>query len=81
LGLEEPLNLEETAILEIGGIEPFCEVVRCELSETGGINGVRFDPEISEADVLKVRAYSETYESNELRSLRAEVRSWVGGLG
>lgn len=80
VGLEEPLNLEETAILEIGGIEPFGEVVRCERSKNGGINGLRFDPELSDADVLKVRAFAENHERDELRSLRSEVRNWVDGL-
>ena len=65
---------------QIGGIEPFCEVVRCVRSKNGGFNGFRFDPEIGDEAVLKVRAYAETYERDKLRSLRSEVREWVDGL-
>ncbi len=80
VGLEEPLDLEETAILQFGETEIFCEVVRSVRSKNGGINGFRFDPELEEADVLEIRAYAETYERDQLRSLRAEIRNWVDGL-
>ncbi|UAB77899.1 PilZ domain-containing protein [Erythrobacter sp. SCSIO 43205] len=81
VGLEEPMELRETAILQIGDVEPFCEVVRTVRRQNGGINGVRFDPPIENDDVLKIRAYAENYEREEMQALRAEVRKWVDGIG
>ena len=79
VGLEEPLDLQETAILQIGDMEPFGEVARTLRRKNGGINGFRFDPPLDPDDVLKIRAFAENYEREELSALRDEVRKWVGG--
>lgn len=79
IGLEQPIREGEGAVLQVAGIEPFGEVVRGSMGAYGGVNGLAFDPPISEEEVLSVRAYSERYEKDELRALRSEVRKWVMG--
>ena len=80
IGLEEPLREGDGAVLQVAGVEPFGEVVRCSVGRNGGINGLAFDPPISEEDVLHVRGYSECYRDDEMRALRDEVRKWVEGV-
>lgn len=79
LGMEMPLATSENAILEIAGKELFCDIVRVSRGPHGGTNGVKFDPELEDQDVLDVRRFSETYKTNELRAIRSEVRAWVNG--
>lgn len=79
IGLQEPLREGDTGVLQIGGIEPFGEVVRAFRGKNGGINGLAFDPPLGESDVLSVRAFAERYQLDELRALRDEVRRWVSG--
>ena len=66
-------------VLEVGGLEPFGEVVRCAVGPNGGTNGISFDPPITKQQVLRIRAFAESYQEDELRSLRNEVRRWVLG--
>lgn len=79
LGLATPLDVGETAILEIAGRELFCDIVRKAEGLNGGTNGLTFDPSLSEKMVLDMRRFGETYQSDELRGLRSEVREWVEG--
>ena len=79
VGLEQPLRMEETGVLLIGGFEIFCEVVRLAKGGKGGANGLLFDPPLQDEDVLNVRRYAETYQTKELRGLLSEVRAWVDG--
>lgn len=79
VGLEMPLRMGEGAVLQIAGIEPFGEVVRRVEGQHGGVNGLVFDPPITEDEVLGVRAYSERFRDDEMRALRDEVRRWVMG--
>lgn len=79
LGLEEPLQVEETVFLHIAGYELFCEVVRLAYGPNGGVNGLVFDPPLQNQDVLNMRAYAESYQAEELRGLRSEVKDWVAG--
>ena len=53
--------------------------MRRDIGPQGGINGIAFDPELSDADVLAIRAYSETFQKEERLALLDEVRSWVMG--
>ena len=80
VGLEEPLDLQETAILQIGTMEPFGEVVRTVRRKNGGINGVKFDPPIDKAEVLEIRSFAENYEREQLRAIRLQVQEWVDGI-
>ena len=79
LGFETPLDTGETAILEIAGRELFCDIVRKDEGPNGGTNGLTFDPPLSEEMVLDMRRFAETYELDELRGLRSEVKDWVEG--
>ncbi|MEM1052748.1 MAG: PilZ domain-containing protein [Pseudomonadota bacterium] len=79
LGFAEPLDKGETGFLHIGGLEVFCEVVREAKGPNGGMNGLLFDPELANADVLQVRHFAEQYAEHELRRLRSEVKDWVNG--
>lgn len=79
IGLGQPMREGESVVLQVAGIEPFADVVREAKGPNGGVNGLLFDPPISERDVLGVRTYSERYEKDELRALRGEVRKWVTG--
>ncbi len=80
IGLDRPLAIGETAFLQFAEREVFCEVLRCHVGSLGGINGLLFDPEISDEDILAVRRISESFEQDEQRAMRAEVRAWVQGL-
>lgn len=80
IGLEAPLRIGDTAILQVADLEPFGEVVRADRGPHGGVNGIVFDPPLSEEQVLRVRAFAEQYEKSEARALRDEVRNWVSGV-
>jgi hypothetical protein len=79
VGLEAPLRKGDAGLLQVGGIEPFAEIVRVLHGEAGGVNGLFFDPPLHESDVLSIRAFSERYHADEQRALREEVRRWVSG--
>lgn len=79
LGLENPLAIYETAVLQIAGQDLFGEVVRLAEGPNGGVNGIQFDPPLEEQDVLDMRAFAERYQRDELRKLHSEVRDWVEG--
>ena len=79
IGLEEPLPLDDGVYLRIAGIEPFGIVVRSTIGPNGGVNGIAFDPKLSDEDVLGLRTYSEAFQVFERRALLAEARKWVMG--
>lgn len=79
VGMQDPLAKGETAVLEIAGLEAFGDVVRSAKGPHGGSIGITFETPISDRAVLNVRAFAETYQLNELRALRNEVKSWVEG--
>lgn len=80
VGLEEPLDENETVFLQIAGLELFCEVVRAAQGPNGGVNGLVFDPPLLDQDVLDMRTYAESYRADDLRGLRSEVKDWVNGV-
>ena len=80
IGLEKPMEIEQKSFLQIAGLELFCEVVRCNFGANGGVNGLVFDPALEDEDVLAVRRYAESYQDDEVRALRSEVRAWVDGV-
>lgn len=79
IGLEEPLIPGARLFLQIAGFDLFAEVVRRDLGEGGGINGLAFDEPISDAAVLMVRHFAESFEQHERNALRDQVRRWVSG--
>lgn len=80
VGLEAPLESNETAVLQIAGVELFCEVVRTAHGDKGGVNGLLFDPPLEDQDVLDMRAFAENYQEDDLHALKSEVRDWVQGI-
>lgn len=75
ISLERPLAEGEAGLLNFAGFEVFACVIR-----TGpGLNGVEFDGELSDEDVLQIRQYAEHYETDERAALKEEARAWVTG--
>lgn len=79
VGLAEPLRVGDGACLQIAGFEPFGEVLRRDLTAMGGVNGIAFDDELTDDQVLQIRAFSETFQKEEKQALLNEVRQWVRG--
>ena len=79
IGLDRPLETGESAVLQFAGREIFCEILRCRIGSAGGINGLEFEPELTDEDVLALRRVSESFREDEQRALRTEVRAWVLG--
>lgn len=79
IGLEQPLVPGACLFLKVAGLELFAEVVRRQLGEGGGINGLVFDEPLNDASVLAVRHFADTFEQRERNALRDRVRRWVNG--
>ena len=79
IGLEQPLALGACLYFKVAKRDLFAEVVRPDLSEGGGINGLVFDEPLADDVVLMVRRFAETLEQSERDSLRDKVRHWVSG--
>jgi hypothetical protein len=79
IGLASPLPAGEWAYLQIDRIEVFAEVVRRMSGAAGGINGLKFDEPLSQADVLAVRRHADGFEQRQREALRDQVRRWVSG--
>jgi hypothetical protein len=75
ISLAKPLAEGEAAFLRFAATEVFVGVVRA----AKGLNGLEFDGELSDADILAVRRYAENYEAGERRALMEEARAWVTG--
>lgn len=79
IGLARPLAEGACLYIQIARFEVFAEVVRKQVGEGGGLNGLAFDEPLSDAAVLAVRQHAETYENREREALREQVRRWVSG--
>lgn len=75
INLAKPLEEGEAGFLHFAGLEVFASVVR----RGDGFNGLEFDIEMSDEDVLATRHYAERYEADERRALMEEARVWVMG--
>ncbi|QIQ85505.1 PilZ domain-containing protein [Erythrobacter sp.] len=71
----EAIRVGEGAVLRCGSLEVFGDVIRSDF----GLNAIRFEEEISDAQVLDIRHYYETFEDRERRSLIDTARKWVTG--
>jgi hypothetical protein len=78
-GLEQSLALGACLYFKVAKRDLFAAVVRPDLGEGGGINGLVFDEPLADDVVLMVRRFAETLEQNERDSLRDKVRHWVSG--
>lgn len=65
----------EGALLRVGGLEAFGEIVRC------GSHGLAFafDEPLANEDVLAMRAHAEGISREPDRTLRRQARDWVTG--
>lgn len=75
ISLPKPLAEGEAGFLHFAGYEVFGCVVR----KGTGLNGLEFDLELGNADVLAIRHYAENYQTDERRALMEEARAWVMG--
>lgn len=71
----DSIRVGEGAVLQCGSLEVFGDVIRSDF----GLNAIRFEEEISDAQVLEIRHYHETFEERERRSLIDTARKWVTG--
>ena len=79
IGLAEPLAPGMCLYLKIARFEVFAEVIRRDLGEGGGINGLAFDEPLPDDTVLAVRQHAEGFEQRQRDALRDQVRRWVSG--
>jgi hypothetical protein len=79
IGLPDPLAPGRCLYLQVARLELFAEVVRRDLGEGGGTNGLVFDEPLSDDAVLAVRQHAETFEQRQRDAFREQVRRWVSG--
>lgn len=75
IGLAKPLPIGGAGFLRFAQIEVFGSVIR----STKGGNGLEFDVEMPDEDVLATRRFAEEYELDERKALMEEARAWVMG--
>jgi len=77
IGLAKPLGVGEAGFLTFADLEVFGGVIR----SSQGSNGLEFDVELSDDDVLGIRHFADNYHYDERRALMDEARAWVTGAG
>ncbi|MEM1410005.1 MAG: PilZ domain-containing protein [Pseudomonadota bacterium] len=75
IALEHPLDSGDGGILSFAGFEVFGCVIR----RDKGVNGLEFDPHLTEDDVLCVRRFAEKLDRDERGCLLENARAWTGG--
>lgn len=75
IGLAKPLAVGEAGFLRFAGTEVFGTATRVDK----GRNGLEFDVELSDEEVLAIRHFAESYEITERQALMEDVRAWVTG--
>ena len=75
IGIENPLELEEAALLQVAHLEQFGLVVR----RGKGMLALAFDEPLDDQQVPEIRHYSGCIEEHERERLRNEARAWVHG--
>ena len=76
IGIAKPIEEGDAGFLRFSDFDLFATVARTE----DGRNGLEFDVELSDDDVLAIRRYAETYEMSERTALMDEARAWVTGV-
>ncbi len=79
LALARPLAEHKSGFVAFAHFELFGSIVRADRGADGGANALAFDDPITEADVLEVRRFAESFEMRERLALRDVVRRWVAG--
>ena len=77
IGLARALAPGAAGFLTFADVEVFGDVIRT----APGCNGIAFDVELSDAVILEVRRFAETFQIEERRALLEDVRAWVTGQG
>lgn len=75
IGLAKPLDVGDAGFLRFADLEVFGAVIR---SSTGS-NGLEFDVEMADDEVLAIRRFAESYQYDERQALMDEARAWVMG--
>ena len=79
IGLPKPLEKGQGLFLQLAGLDELAEVVRTAVGPNGGTNGIAFEVPLTEEQVIEIRRFAESTESDENYALRREVRAWVSG--
>jgi len=79
LALANPVAEDQSGVVEFAHFALFGAIVRAERFAGGGANAMAFDDPISEADVIEVRRFAESFEMRERLALRDMVKRWVAG--
>ncbi|MEM7703864.1 MAG: PilZ domain-containing protein [Pseudomonadota bacterium] len=75
IGLAKPLTVGEAGFVRFAEFEVFGTVIR----SAQGSNGIEFDVEMPDGDILATRRFAEEYELDERKALMEEARAWVMG--
>jgi hypothetical protein len=75
IALGEPLRVDDEGYLRCGPIDHFMIVTR----RDRGLNALAFDIPVTDAFVLQMRRFQETFEQRERDELLATARSWIAG--
>lgn len=77
ISLARPMAQGDAGFLLFAGLEVF----GCAVRASEGYNGIEFDHEMNDGDVLAIRRYAENHDAHERRALMEEARVWVTGGG
>lgn len=75
IGIAKPLDVGDAGFLRFADFEVF----GCAIRKEDGRNGLEFDIELSDEDVLATRHYAETCQMSERDALLEQARLWVLG--
>lgn len=79
IALGAPVAEGQPGYLAIDRMEIFGTIVRAQRGAEMAVNALAFDDPITQAAVLRVRAYAEGLEARTQMALREQVRRWVTG--
>lgn len=79
LALASPVGEHQSGVVELAEFALFGSVVRADRGPDGGVNAIVFEDPITEAEVLEIRRFAESFEMRERLALRDLVRRWVAG--
>lgn len=75
VSLSEPPRLGVEAVLQAAGFEAFGAVVWA----ANGEAGMHFDQPLGEADLLRMRDFSDAFPERNAQQMRQSVQEWVNG--
>ncbi|MDJ0978644.1 MAG: PilZ domain-containing protein [Erythrobacter sp.] len=75
INLSRPLGVGEAGLLQFADYELFVSAIRA----ATGRNGLEFDAQIADEDVLEIRRFADTFELDQRRALLREAQQWATG--